>query len=229
MHPLLLAAALAAAPTARAAEPLVVVAALKAPPHLTFTGKRAGEAVAREARQARGFDVMGPDEVEQTHGRAAAQRLRDCADGVKCLAEAARALGAARAVGGWLLQTESAYRVGVVHVDARKGVAIASFTREVPIASRRLIAEVTAATPALLRGEADAPGTLVVSCNVPRAEVEVGGAPRGQSPVTLQLRPGRYQVEVSKVGHIRQDPHWVEVKAGETTRDEVRLYPNPRR
>lgn len=229
----LLAAALAAPPAPAAqparAEPLLVVAGLKAPPHLNFTGKRAGEAIAKEARQARGFDVMGPDEVEQTHGRAAAQRLHDCADDVKCLSEAAKAIGAERAVGGWLSQTESSYKVGVVHVDARKGEVVASFAREVPIASRRLLGEVTAATPALLRGEKDAPGTLEVACNVAGAEVTVGGTSRGPSPVTLQLRPGRYQVEVSKAGHIRQDPHWVEVKAGETTRDEVKLYPIPRR
>ncbi|HET6921875.1 MAG TPA: PEGA domain-containing protein [Anaeromyxobacteraceae bacterium] len=229
MRTLALAAALAAALPARAGEPLLVVAALKAPPHLTFTGKNAGEAVAREARQTRRFDVMGPDELERTHGRAAARKLSDCADDVKCLAEAARVLGAGRAVAGWLRQTESSYKVGVVHVDAKKGEAVASFTREVPIASRRLLAEVAAATPALLRGEKDAPGTLVVSCNVQGAEVTVGGAPRGKTPVTLELRPGRYQVEVSKPGHIRQDPHWVEVKAGEATRDEVKLYPVTRR
>lgn len=226
MPALLLAALLAAPP---AAEPLLVVAAFKAPAHLNFTGKNAAEALAKEARKAGGFDVMGPSEVELTHGRAVSQRLNACADDVKCLAEAGRAVGAARVVGGWLVQTESTYRVGVVHVDAKKGEALASFAREVPIASRRLNAEVAAATPALLRGEKDLPGTLVVSSNVAGAEVTVGGQPRGQSPVTLQLRPGRYQVEVSKGGHIRQDPHWVEVKAGETTRDEVKLYPVPKR
>ena len=232
MRTLILAAAIvviAAALPALASEPLLVVAALKAPPHLTFTGKNAGEAIAREARQTRGFDVMGPDEVERTHGRAAALRLHDCADDVRCLAEAAKALRAERAVAGWLLQTESSYKVGVVHVDVAKGQVIASFTREVPIASRRLLAEVARATPALLRGEKDAPGTLVVSCNVPGAEVTVGGEPRGKTPVTLELRPGRYQVEVSKAGHIRQDPHWVEVKAGEATRDEVKLHRIPKR
>ena len=222
-------AAVCASPPALAAEPLLVVAALKAPPNLTFTGKNAGEAVAREARQTRRFDVMGPEEVERTHGRSAAQKLQACADDVKCLAEVARALGAERAVGGWLSQTESTYKVGVVHVDAKKGVALASFTREVPIASRRLLAEVAGATPALLRGEKDAPGKLEVTCNVQGAEVAVGGEPRGKTPVTLELRPGRYQVEVSKAGHIRQDPHWVEVKAGEATRDEVKLYPVPKR
>ncbi len=229
MRTLLLAAALAAALPARAGEPLLVVAALKAPPHLTFTGKNAGEAIAREARQTRAFDVMGPDEIERTHGRAAAQRLHDCADDVHCLVDVARALRADRAVAGWLRQTESTYKVGVVHVDVAKGQAIASFTREVPIASRRLLAEVAAAAPALLRGEKDAPGTLVISSNVQGAEVTVGGAPRGKTPVTLELRPGRYQVEVSKQGHVRQDPHWVEVRAGEATRDEVKLYPVPKR
>ena len=228
MRALILTAAVAALP-ARAVEPLMVVAALKAPPHLTFTGKNAGESIAREARQTRAFDVMGPDEVERTHGRAAALRLHDCADDVGCLVDAAKALRAERAVAGWLSQTESTYKVGVVHVDVKRGQAIASFTREVPIASRRLLAEVAEATPALLRGEKDAPGTLVISSNVQGAEVTVGGVPRGKTPVTLELRPGRYQVEVSKPGHIRQDPHWVEVKAGEATRDEVKLHRVPKR
>lgn len=229
MLALVLAAALAAANPPAAGGPLLLVAALKAPPHLTFTGKKAGEAIAREARQAGGFDVMGPDEIEQTLGRAAAQRLHDCADDVKCLAEAARALGAARAVSGWLRQTESSYKVGVVHVDAKSGQAVASFAREVPIASRRLLAELAEATPALLRGQQDVPGKLVITSNVQGAEVTVADAPRGKTPVTLELRPGRYQVEVSKPGHIRQDPHWVEVKAGEATDDYVKLYPIPKR
>ena len=223
MRSLLAAAALAAALPAGAAAPRLLVASLKAPPRLTFTGKSAADAIAREAGQAGTFEVAGPEELERRHGRAAAQRLTDCADDARCLADVARSLGADRVVAGWLSQTETTYLVGVVLVDVRTGEAVASFTREVPIASRKLQAELAAATPALLRGEMDLPGTLAVLSNVDGAEVSVNDQPVGRTPVNVRLKPGRHQVQVSKAGYMRQEPHWVVVSAGETTVDEVRL------
>lgn len=218
-------AALAAALPARAAGPRLVVSALRAPPQLTFIGKNAGEAMAQEAQKAGGFEVLGPEAVERAHGRAALRRLVDCADDARCLAEAARPLAAARVVAGWLSRTETAYRVGVVYVDVKRGEAIAFFSREVPIGSRRLLAELAAAMPAMLRGEADAPGTLAVTSNVPGADVSVDGRPVGRTPVNVRLGPGRHQVRVTRQGYIQQEPHWVEVAAGETTLYEVKLYP----
>jgi hypothetical protein len=220
-------ALLAAAPAQGAAGPRVWVVSLRAPPQLTYTGKSAGEVIAREAQRLGGFQVLGPEAVEKKLGRAAYLRLVDCGDDARCLAEAARPLGAERLVGGVLRLTETAYQVSVVLADAASARAVASFAREVPIAARRLNADVAAATPALLRGEADAAGTLVVTSEVPDVEVSVDGEPAGKTPLMVKLRPGKHQVQVSRQGYMPQEPHWVDVAPGQTARDEVRLYADP--
>lgn len=222
-----LAAVLAAAPAAAA--PRLLVAPLKSPPQLTYTGKRVAETVAREATRIGGYDVQGPEDIEALYGRKAVLKLMECGDDARCLAEVARPLGADRVVAGFLSKGETNYRVSLVHADVKSGRSLATFAREIPIASRRLLPDVAAATPALLRGEAEAQGTLVISCNVPDADVFLDEDPLGKTPLTRKVKPGKHQVQVSKPGYIQQDPHWVDVAAGETTRHEFRLYTPPAR
>jgi len=222
-----LAALLSASPAAAA--PRMLVAPLKAPPQLTYTGKKVAETVAREATRIGGYDVQGPEDIEALYGRKAVLRLMECGDDAPCLAEVARSLGAERVVGGFLSQAETTYQVSLVHADAKSGRTLATFSREIPIASRRLVPDVAAATPALLRGEAEALGALVITCNVPDADVFLDGEPLGKTPLSRKVKPGKHQVEVSKAGYIQQEPHWVDVAPGETTRHDFRLYTPPAR
>ncbi len=200
------------------------MAPLKAPPQLTYTGKKVAETVAREATRIGGFDVQGPEDIEALYGRKAVLKLMECGDDARCAAEVARALGAERVVSGFLSQGEATYQVSLVLADARSGRSLATFSREIPIAARRLVSDVAAATPALLRGEAEAQGSMVITCNVPDADVFLDGESLGKTPLTHKVRPGKHQVQVSKQGYIQQEPHWVDVAPNETTRHEFRLY-----
>jgi len=224
----LAAAARMAAPTpAPAARLRVAVVSLRAPPQLTFIGKSAAQAIASEARRTPGFEVLDPDEVEKRLGRAGMLGLVECGEAPQCLSERSRPLGVDRVVAGALSQTEESYQVLVVQVDGRTGRVLSSFERAVPLASRRLAAEVAGATPALLRGESGLRGVLEVVSDPPGAEVEIDGESAGRTPVRRQLLPGRHSVRVTRSGYQVQEPTWIEVEPGRVTQHQARLFPVP--
>jgi hypothetical protein len=53
---------------------------------------------------------------------------------------------------------------------------------------------------------ADGMGTLVVQTNPSGAAVEVDGQPRGVTPLTLELSPGRHTVKLANEGNVRSMP-----------------------
>jgi len=214
---------------ARGADPWLAVVSLDAPADLTFMGKSASEAFAREAEKVGGVRVMPPSMVEERLGRVGTRELVRCADDARCLAEKAAALGVDRVVGGWLRRTGDSYRVALVHADAKTGAELGALEREVPIASRRLQRDVAAAAPALLGGGKDATGVLVVVTDVPGAAVTIDGVGAGTTPVTRALRPGRHEVRVSMAGYQLAAPVWVEVLSSGTVEHRPRLYPIPAR
>jgi hypothetical protein len=222
-------AALLAWGSAAAAPDRLAVVALDAPADLTFTGRNLSDAIAAEARTAGGFEVLGAAEVEKTLGRPGAAELTRCADDGHCLAARAKALGVDRVVGGWVQQAGDRYVVAVVHVDARSGAALASFRREVPIASRRLRDDVVAASAGLLRGQADAAGWLKIDTSVQGAAVTIDGRPAGTTPLARRVEAGRHRVQVSMAGHAAADPVWVDVPAGQTVEHHQRLFEIPAR
>lgn len=223
----LLAALLAASAPARAADRWLAVVSLDAPPELTFMGKSASEAFAREAERV-GVRVLTPSAVEQRLGRSGTQDLVRCGDDPRCLAERASSLGVDRVVGGWLRRRGGAYRVALVHADARTGARLGGLEREIPVASRRLQRDVAASAASLLGGE-DATGTLRIVTDVPGAVVTIDGVGAGTTPVTRKVRPGRHEVRVSRAGHQDAAPAWVEVPADATVEHRPRLYPIPAR
>lgn len=226
---ILLVASLAASGPALAAERSLAVVSLDAPPELTFMGKSASEAFAREAEKESGVRVLSPSVVEQRLGRAGTQELVRCADDPRCLAQRAAALGVDGVVGGWLRKRGDSYRVAMVHADARSGARLGGLEREIPIASRRLQRDVAAAAPTLLGGGDDASGTLKVVTDVPGAAVTVDDVGAGTTPVARKVRPGRHKVHVSRAGHQDAAPVWVDVAAGATVEHRPRLYPIPAR
>jgi len=221
------AAAPAPAPAAPAARLRVAVVSLRAPPQLTFTGKNAAQAIASEARRAPGVEVLGPDEVERMLGRAGMLGLVECGEAPQCLSERSKPLGVDRVVAGALSQSQESYQVLVVHVDARTARVLSSFEREVPIASRRLAAEVAGATPALLRGEPGRRGVLEVVSDPPGAEVEIDGESAGRTPVRREMLPGKHSVRVTRSGYQVQEPTWVDVAPARVTQHQARLFPVP--
>lgn len=224
---MLLAAALLAGPAAAAPVRLAVVP-LESPPELTFTGKSAAEAFAAEAAKA-GFEVVTPAQVEEKLGRAATLALVRCADDPKCLAAKAARLGVDRVVGGWLRKRGEAYRIALVHADARTGARLGGMEREIPVASRRLQKEVALAAPLLLGGQGDAKGILSVVTTPPGALVTVDDVPVGTTPLSREVRPGRHKVQVAVTGYADAAPVWVDVPANAIVEHRPRLYEIPAR
>ena len=208
--------------------PRLAVVALDAPDELRFSGKRAAEAVA-DAASGAAWQVLGPEAVEQRLGREETAALSRCAGDGRCLAARAGKLEVDRVVGGFLAVVGAAYRVVVVQAEVPGGRELARFERLVPIAARRLEADVAAATPKLLRGEPDGPGKLTVVTDEPGVSVSIDGAPVGTTPVTREVRPGSHEVRVWGDGWARSDPVWVEVQAGKELVHRPRVYDIPQR
>lgn len=206
----------------------LAVVPLDAPPDLTFVGRSLAEALAAEARRA-GQDVVPPDEAERLLGRDGLAQLARCGDDPRCHAQRGEPLGVERLVGGWVQRAGDRYVVGVVLVDLRGGQRLAAFRREVPIASRRLKDDVVLAAGSLLRGEADAAGTLRIDATVPGAAVAIDGRPAGTTPLSRKVEPGRHRVQVSKDGHAPADPIYLVVPAGGVAEHVQVLHPLPAR
>lgn len=226
---LALTAALAAAGTVRAADLRLAVVALEAPPELTFMGKSAADAFAREAARSGGYEVLAPANVEEKLGRGATAELVGCADDSKCLATRAAKLGVDRVVGGYLRKKGEAYRVSLVHADAKTGERLGGVEREIPVASRRLQKDVAAAAPALLAGEKDATGILKVVTVVPGATVTIDDVDAGTTPLSRTVRPGKHKVLVVGEGFQDAAPIWVDVPANGLVEHRPRLYHVPAR
>jgi PEGA domain-containing protein len=222
----LLSAALAAG--SAAPEGRVAVVPLDSPPELTFTGKSAADAFAAEASR-RGFEVVTPAQVEEKLGRAGTLALVRCADDAKCLAAKAAPLGVARIVSGWLRKRGEAYRVALVHADARTGARLGGVEREVPIASRRLNKEIALAAPMLLAGQADAKGVLSIETTPAGALVTVDDVPVGTTPLHHEVLPGRHKVQVAATGYFDAAPVWIDVPANAIVEHKPRLYEIPAR
>ncbi len=225
------AALLAATPAGASAEMArmarMAVAPLEAPPHLRFTAQLAADVIAREAKRLGAFEVTGPIALEARVGRKRVEALADCGQDATCVGRVAERMGFDQVVSGTLYQAGSSYRVAVVLVDPKISVTLASFKREVPVASRRLMGEIASATPALLRRDPDQEGVLLVTSNAPQAEVVIDGKPAGRTPMTQVVRPGKHRVQVTSPGYMQQVPHWVHVPPGTEITDAVKLYPFP--
>lgn len=229
MLPALLAAAAAAlAGSSRAAEGRLAVVSLDAPPELTFMGKSAAEAFAKEAARG-GAEVLPPSKVEEQLGRAATLEIVRCGDDPRCLASRATPLGVERIVGGSVRKHGETYRVSLVHADARTGARLGGLEREIPVAARRLQRDVAAAAPALLAGQKDAHGVLEVVTHPPGALVTIDDVPVGTTPLTRPVNPGKHKVHVVQSGYADAAPVFVEVAADAVVHHRPRLYEIPAR
>ena len=69
-------------------------------------------------------------------------------------------------------------------------------------------------------------GIVKITCNVPRAEVLLGGKLLGRTPFDGDVTPGEQALTIVSAGYL-QERRSIEVKAGEETRIEVELKPVP--
>jgi len=207
----------------------LAVVALDAPPDLRFSGKLAADAMAVEAAGVGAYQVTGPEAVERRLGRVGNAELSRCGADARCLAERGAALGVDCIVGGYLVRSGGAYRVVVVHAEVNGKREVTRFERVVPIAARRLEADVAAATAALLRGDRDGTGRLSVVTDEPGLTVAIDGVSIGTTPVSREVRPGAHEVRVWGDGYTRSDPVWVEVMTGEDVVHRPRVYLIPAR
>ena len=215
-----------AAPPAAVAPALAVVP-LDAPKELALLGRSLAEAVAQEAAKIPGFRVIAPGEVLTTLGAGTAPQAFHCGEATACHAGLGKQLGADRVVGGWIDRVGASYKFGLVLVDVKSGTALSRAAREVPIASRRIRADVIAAAGPLLRGEAAVTGVLALLTELPGADVRVDERPVGKTPIEARLPAGKHKVEVSQRGKVRVEPFWVEVPANGRAEQRVRLYDIP--
>lgn len=205
----------------------LAVVPLDAPADLALLGRSLADAVAQEVARPAGFDVLGPAAVQEKLGPDGAKRVSHCGESAGCLAEPGRRLGVAYVVGGFVERAGDSYRFALVLVDVRTGAAKARAVREVPIASRRIRADVVAAAGPLLRGEVAGRGTLALRTESPGAEVRIDDQPAGRTPLEVTLPAGKHKVEVAQAGKVRVEPFWVEVPANGRVEQAVRLHDIP--
>jgi hypothetical protein len=179
-----------------------------------------------DAAHAQGLKVVPPEELETFLGPKNSLALKLCGPGPACLAARLADLPVNRAIVGTLARDESHYLVHLWLIALSPPGQVAELDRAILIASRRLQPDVAAALPALLRGEQEAKGTLVLDSTVPHADVTLDGEPAGQTPVTRLLKPGKHELRVSHPGFYPVE-RLVTVEPGQTARDVVRLVALP--
>lgn len=214
----LLSTPVAAAPSGRQ----LAVVDLATPPTMVGLGFQLTQAVVDAAR-AQGYLVVQPGDIRKALGEDRYRELVSCGPAPACAsARLAGSFPADRAVLGSLQRDEKNYLVKLWLLDLRGGKVVSEVDRAILIASRRLVQDVTDAIPPLLRGEGERRGTLSVTATVRGAEVTLNGEPFGVAPVSAQLKPGRYRIQVTKKNHMAVE-RLVDVNAGQTTVEEVRL------
>jgi len=179
-----------------------------------------------DAARAQGLRVVPPEDIEAYLGTKDTLALKQCGPVPSCISALLAAVPVNRAVVGTLSRDQTHYLVHFWLVSLAPPGTVAELDRAILIASRRLQTDVAAALPALLRGEQEAKGTLVLESSVPQADVTLNGEPAGKTPLSLALKPGKHEIRVSHAGFYPVE-RLVTVEPGQTTRDVVRLVAVP--
>ncbi|MGO8969255.1 MAG: PEGA domain-containing protein [Myxococcaceae bacterium] len=179
-----------------------------------------------DAAQAQRMKVVTPDELETFLGPKDVAALKQCGPAAGCLSALLANLPVNRVVVGTLARDQSHYLVHFWLISLTPPTTVAEVDRAILIASRRLQPDVAAALPALLRGEQEAKGTLVLDSTVTEATASLDGEPLGRTPLTRLLKPGKHEVHISHPGYYPVD-RLVTVEAGQTTHEVVRLVAVP--
>jgi hypothetical protein len=170
--------------------------------------------------------VLGPDELRARLAPRDWETLRRCAGKPPCVAQALEGQGVVRAVVGQLARDEKSYLLKLWLIDVPRLEVVADVDRAILIAARRFQADLAEAIPRLLQGQREARGTLVIESNLADAAVTVNGELKGPPPVSLTLRPGKYEVRLERSKHLPVT-RLLAVEAGQETRERIALLLKP--
>lgn len=218
LGPALLATALTAGPT-------LAIVDVDSPDMMMGLGAQVTRAIVKEA-QAQKVTLVLPDELRRRLDPKKYEQLRKCGGKPACAANELSGQGLERVVLGSLTRDEKSYLLKLWLIDLEKLEVIADVDRAVLIAARRLEKDVEQAVPPLLRGEREARGTLVITCNVPTAQVSLNGEFLGTPPQKLSLKPGKYEVKVERAKYLPVT-RLFGVEANQTTTADVKLLLMP--
>jgi PEGA domain len=220
-------AALALFVTSATAAPATSLAIIEvsAPPNMQGLASQMTHQVL-DAAKAQGLTVVPPADIEAFLGTKDTLALKQCGPTPGCISALLAAVPVNRAVVGTLSRDQTHYLVHLWLVSLTPPGTVAELDRAILIASRRLQADVAAALPALLRGEQEATGTLVLESSVPQADVTLDGEPAGKTPLSRPLKPGKHEIRVSHAGFYSVE-RLVTVDPGQTTHDTIRLVAIP--
>jgi PEGA domain len=212
---------LSAAP---AVEKLAIVD-VDAIPSMMGLGAQVTQTVIKEA-QAQKKKVLLPEDVRKALGNKPYDDLVKCGDRAACVGNLAGVLGVDRVVVGHLSRDERNYLVKLWLFDVKKTELVADVDRAILIASRRFLRDVTEAAPDFLRGKREAKGTVVVTATAKDCSVTINGEPAGKTPLTVNLKPGRYEVKIEKKAYLPV-VRLMDVEANQTRTEEVRMLVIP--
>lgn len=180
-----------------------------------------------EEAHAQGYAVMGPDELRGRMGDVGYEALRKCDGNTGCVGARLQSVAVDQVVVGTLGRDEKSYQVKLWMVGLRPKLgALSEVDRPILIVGRRFKQDVASALPGLLRGEAEAQGTLMVTATSAGASVTLDGEPQGVTPLKLQVKPGKHEFQVEKAGYLPVR-RFTAVEPREVTREDVRLIRVP--
>lgn len=214
MHSVFLALTLAAAPK-------LAVVEVDAPDLMMGLGAQVTRALVTEAQNQK-YDVVTPEALRARLDARRLESLRKCGGNAACVAQELSGLGVQRAVLGRLGRDEKNYLLKLWLVDVDRLEVIADVDRPILIAARRFQKDVEQAVPPLLRGEREARGTLVIDANLTDAQVTVNGEFVGTPPLTLTLKPGKYEVKLERNKYLPVT-RLMAVEANQTTKEDIKL------
>ncbi len=197
-----------------------------APPNLSGIAVKVGQDILAAARKEPDYEVLDPATVERALGTEALHSLQACLGKMVCVTSHSGNLQADRLVVGLLDRNENSYLVKLQLIDLKTKSVISSIDRSILIASRRLQADVSAAIPRLLEGKAEAKGTLSIATSSPGAALVLDGEPAGKTPLTLEVKPGKHTVKVTKANFLPVE-RFVTVEAGATEQVSLLMTPVP--
>lgn len=207
--------------SAFAAAPRIAIVDVDGPPMMIGLASQMTQIVVRAANEQK-LSLITPNEVRSKLDDKVFDELQKCNGRPGCVSQFLSGIGADRAVVGTISRDAESYFVRLYYIDLKALTVIADIDRSILIASRRLQHDITEAVPGLLRGEKEARGKLILSSNVANAKVTLNGEPAGTTPLTLELKPGKYKVRVEKKAYMGVD-RFISVEANQTNKEEVRL------
>lgn len=225
MKAVVVAAALLAAPALAADKEKIAIVDLDSPPGMLGLSTQVLKSIVNEAMRTR-RNIIQPDELREKLGNKSVNEVAKCADKPGCAAEKLGVLGANKAILGRLNRDEKNYLLQLWFLDLTNLTVITEVDRSILIASRRFQKDVDAAVPGFLRGEREAHGTLTIAATTQNAQVTINGEFMGVAPVTLTLKPGKYEVRCEKPKFLPVK-RLVNVEANQKSVEEFRMLLMP--